>query len=152
MINAESIIGSNFYDCVQLIVDQYENVDVTITKLDGQTYATVSELGFSFMAEDPIAIDCVQVSPVDSGGESGVLALPLGLGFSDSPQDARRKLGSPREHGGGVADPISGRAISRWDAFEVNGHRCHLEYLPDDSGIALVSLELRWFWRNGASV
>jgi len=86
MNNAESVLGSNLYDYVKLIVDRHENVDVTITQLDGQTHATVSELGFSLIAGDSVAIDCVQVSPVDSGDGSGELALPLGLSFNDSPQ------------------------------------------------------------------
>ena len=143
MVAAESILGSNLYDYARRIVTEHEKVDVVITQLVGRTYIAVSELGFSLIATDSETIDCVQIPAGASGLGSPELALPLGLSFKDSWETAALKLGLPRESGGGGGvEPLLGRALAPWDAFDLNGTRCHLEYLPDGKGIALVSLDL----------
>lgn len=142
VVPAESILGSNLYDYAKRIVAAHDSVDVTITQLAGRTYMAVCELGFSLIATDAEKVDCVQIPAGDSGLGSSELSLPFGLSFQDSRETVLLKLGRPHESGGGGGfEPLLGRALAPWDAFDLNGNRLHVEYLPDATGIALVSID-----------
>ncbi len=145
MVTAESILGSNLYDYAKRIVAAHDNVDVTITQLAGRTYMTVCELGFSLIATDAETVDCVQIPAGDLGLGSSELSLPLGLSFQDSRETVLLKLGLPHESGGGGGfEPLLGRALAPWDAFDLDGSRLHVEYFTDATGIALVLIDTNW--------
>ncbi|MBT2767090.1 hypothetical protein J7J08_05525 [Stenotrophomonas sp. ISL-67] len=110
------------------------------TRIAGRTYATASDLGFSLVSEDGESIDTVQIHGEGSGYGASALLLPWGLLMSDSCSVARSKLGSPIRTGGGDRNPLTGQAIRDWDLFGAGNYRCHLEYLPANAGISLLSI------------
>lgn len=140
MVSAETLVGSRFGFFLEAIHDEYENVDVVTTRISGRTYATVSDLGFSLVSEDAALIDTVQVHGEGSGYGPPALLLPWGLSMNDSRVAVRSKLGSPTRTGGGDLNPLTGQPIRDWDLFAVRGFRCHVEYLPNDAGIGLLSI------------
>lgn len=140
MQSAESLVGSLLAPFLDSVLTRYEAVDVVTTRIAGRTYVTASDLGFSLVSEDGESIDTVQIHGEGSGYGASVLLLPLALLMSDSCSVARSKLGSPIRTGGGDLNPLTGKAIRDWDLFAAGKYHCHLEYLPGNAGISLLSI------------
>ena len=141
MIAAELLIGSGLCGFLDRILAEHENTDVVVTRIAGRTYATVGELGFSLVSEDGVSLDVVQLHGDGSGYGAIALTLPWGLCMHDSREVAQSKLGLPTQSGGEAHHPVTGHEMRAWGAYTVRGYRCHLEYHPNDAGIALLSIE-----------
>lgn len=141
MIAAEQLIGSGLCGFLDRILAEHENTDVVVNRIAGRTYATVDELGFSLVSDDGASIDVVQLHGEGSGYGAIALVLPWGLSMDDSREVAQAKLGLPTQTGGDALHPVTGQVMRAWDAFVARGYRCHLEYHPNDAGIALLSIE-----------
>lgn len=140
MLPAETLVGSLLAPVLDSVLTRHEFVDVVTTRIAGRTYVTASDLGFSLVSEDGESIDTVQIHGEGSGYGPSTLLLPWALLMSDSRSVARSKLGSAIRTGGGDRNPLTGQAIRDWDLFSAGKYHCHLEYLPGNAGISLLSI------------
>ncbi|MDP2326118.1 MAG: hypothetical protein Q8N51_19110 [Gammaproteobacteria bacterium] len=110
-----------------------------VTTVEDDTYFAFRREGLALLFGKDKDLEAVFYYPAARDGYSEFKGqLPAGLRFNLNRKGVQDLLGLPERSGGGEEIPFLGIA-PRFDRFRRRSAVIHIEYLPKDSGIALIT-------------
>jgi len=138
--NLTSLLGRNLNDPALAQIISSLGVEPEITEVDDRYYYEFKNKGLELVFDEDLKLRSIHLYPEGRNGYSQYRGdIPNDITFTLSRSEVHQKLGEPSAFGGGKVKPVFG-VIPRWDLYEYPTYSLHVEYLPGENGISLITL------------